>query len=429
MIAAGGMGVVVDITGWTLVAMMGLFALSFFFSGTETALYSLQSVDRQALSRGTYGDRLVARMLGKNGRALNQSILIGNETVNVALAATTASVVAHFLPGYAWANVFILTPLLVLISEITPKVLARRYKRRWATLTIWPLTAFFLLVYVPRLLFSGIVYVIGYGFGARGAWDSERMDEAEFIVLVEKGTEHGHIDPMARDIVEAVFEFDDLTVERVMTPRPDVQMLPIDLSWDELLERSRKLNHSRIPMYADNPDNIVGVLLVKDLLKHRTRPLAGPRQLRSILLPASFVPASKATDSMLQEFLTRRFHMALVVDEHGTLTGLVTLDDLLDELVGELEPDIDDVEIARTSPNSLTVKAAMDIEDFTEETGITLPEGDYHTLGGFVFHEFGRLPRRGDFITYEDHKFIVHEMAGRRIGALRVVGGPTREVS
>ena len=118
-----------------------------------------------------------------------------------------------------------------------------------------------------------------------------------------------------------------------------------------------------------------------------------------------------------------------VVDEHGTLTGLVTLDDLLDELVGELEPDIDDVEIARTSPNSLTVKAAMDIEDFTEETGITLPEGDYHTLGGFVFHEFGRLPRRGDFITYEDHKFIVHEMAGRRIGALRVVGGPTREVS
>ena len=252
MIAAGGMGVAFDVTGWTLVVIVTLFALSFFFSGTETALYSLQPVDRQALSRGGYSDRLVANMLKKRGEdELNLVILIGNETVNVALAATAAVLVAYVLPDYPWANVFILTPLLVLISEITPKVLAKRYKRRWAKVTIWPITAFFHTLWPVRISYSALLNLIARAFGVRKQSEREQLDEAEFMVLVGRGAEDGHINPMARDIVEAVFEFDDLTVERVMTPRPDMKTLPIDLIWTELHDQCRQLDHSRIPMYAD----------------------------------------------------------------------------------------------------------------------------------------------------------------------------------
>jgi len=420
MIASGGIGAF-EVTPWTFVAMLTLFALSFFFSGTETAMFSLQQVDRQALSRGGRSGRLVVYMLG-NKRELLPTILIGNETVNVALAATTAGLIAFVIPDAPWINVLLLTPLLVLISEITPKVLAFRFNRRWSQLAVWPLSAFYYTIWIPRFAFSELVNRISRVFGARGEVAEEGLAEEELMVLVGEGAAAGEFDQMERDIIEAVFEFDEITIERVMTPRPDIESLPTDLSWDELLKKCREMEHSRIPMYADQPDNIVGVLLLKDLLKHRESPLAGPRQLRSILLPATFVPASKPADAMLKEFLKRRFHMALVVDEHGTLTGLVTLDDLLDELVGELEHDTEDSEIARISPTALTVKAAMDIEDFTEETGIELPEGDYHTVGGFVFHEFGRLPKRGDAITLGSHKFIVAEMEGRRIHALRVTG-------
>ena len=430
MIAAGGL-VALEVTPWTVAIMFGLFALSFFFSGTETALYSLQPVDRQALSRGSLSGRLVVRILERR-RELLPTILIGNETVNIAIATTSAAILALVLPNAPWANVLVITPILVLFSEITPKVLAYRFNRRWAQIAIWPLWVFFYaLTFVPiRPAFSMLVNVIARGAGVKGEMPEEGLAEADLRVMVGKGAAVGQFDQMEADIIEAVFEFDEWTIERLMTPRPDIESLPTDLSWEELLKRCSEMEHSRIPMYEDTTDNIVGVLLLKDLLKHRKAPLEGPRQLRSILLPATFVPASKPASAMLQEFLKRRFHMALVVDEHGTLTGLVTMDNLLDELLGELDPDTEDSEISRISPTALTVKAAMDIEDFAEETGIEVPEGDYHTVGGFVFHEFGRLPRRGDSITVGAHKFVVAEMEGRRIHALRVIGyTATREVS
>lgn len=143
-----------------------------------------------------------------------------------------------------------------------------------------------------------------------------------------------------------------------------------------------------------------------------------------MLLPPVFVPSSKSADSMLREFLERRFHMAFVVDEHGTFVGLVTLDDLLAELLGE-DDETFDTEIARLRPDALTVKASIDVDDFVEETGIELPAGDYHTLGGYVFHALGRLPRKGDHVTHGEHRFVVAKMEGRRIAELIVTGTAT----
>lgn len=414
-LATGGMEL--EAGPLTAVAIVLCFVGSFFFSGTETAYFSLQKVDQEWFARTHGAGRQVVWLLERRA-ALITTILLGNETVNIALSATCAGLIAAWFPSMPWLNVILLTPVLVLISEITPKILAYRYRRSWARLAAWPLSAFYWLVIPFRLVLSLIVSTLAGLLGAQK--DVERgVHPEELMVIIDSGAATGALDPLERDIIEAVFEFDAMTVERLMTPRPDVFAVPLATGWEALLDAARTAGHSRIPITGSSPDDIVGVLLLKDLLRFRDEPFAGPRQLRSLLLPPVFVPASKQADGMLEEFLERRFHMAFVVDEHGTLVGLLTLDDLLHELLGE-DDDTDDSEIARLRPDALTVKASIDVEDFVEETGIELPEGDYHTLGGFVFHELGRLPRKGDTVAVHDHRFVVAKMEGRRIAEVIV---------
>jgi CBS domain containing-hemolysin-like protein len=414
---ATGAAVDVQVGPWTAVWVLALFAASFFFSGTETSYFSLQKVDREVVGRQGRTGRIVHMLLQRRAPLIT-TILLGNEIANTALAATGAAIVVALAPGQEWLNVVLLTPLLVLISEITPKVLAFRFPRGWARVAAWPLLAFYVLVWPVRFVFSALIGTLGRMLGADHELQ-EGVAEEELMVYVDRGAATGELDPMERDMIEAVFEFDDLTVERLMTPRPDMFTLPVATPWEALLQAVREAGHSRIPVTGATADDIVGVLLLKDLLKYRRAPFSGPRQLRSLLLPPVFVPASKAADSMLREFLERRYHMAFVVDEHGTLVGLITLDDLLEELLGEDE-DTEESEIARLRPDALTVKASIDVEDFAEETGIALPEGDYHTVGGFVFHQLGHLPRKGDAVVLGGHRFVVSQMEGRRIAELVV---------
>jgi putative hemolysin len=399
-------------------AVIALMAASFFFSGTETAFFSLQKPERERFAKGTYAQQQVVALLSKRA-ALITTILLGNECANTALAATTGTLIATYAPTMPWLNIVLLTPVLVLFSEITPKVLAFRLRHLWAPFVALPFLVWFWAATPARLVFSTLVSLVARLFGAEDKGDG--IAEDELMAYVAHGAETGELDPTERDIIEAVFEFDDLTVGRLMTPRPDVFSVPLTIGWDELMARCREEGSSRIPVTGQGRDDIIGVLLLKDLLRFRSTPLSGPKQLRALLLPPVFVPASKSADGMLREFLEKRFHMAFVVDEHGTFVGLVTLDDLLGELVGGTdEEDTEDSEIARIRPDALTVKASIDVEDFAEETGIHLPEGDYHTLGGFVFHQLGRLPRKGESVSHGEHRFVVSRMEGRRVSEIVV---------
>jgi len=400
-----------------------LFLASFFFSGTETALFSLQPVDRQRFEHegGRTGQRILALL--ERQAALISSILLGNESTNIAISALGAFLFAALAPGRPWLNVVVLTPALLLLSEITPKVIAYRYNVRWARAVVWPLSGFVVLVSPVRWLLSSAITVLGRPLGVRGPKAAERIAESEIRTLLEQGAASGDVDEREREIIEAVFEFDDISVGRLMTPLPEVFAIPVDIAWPDLLARCRDDGHSRVPVYEGRIDNVVGVLLLKDLLKYRRRPPAGPRQLRSMLMPPVFVPRSKPADIMLREFLERRYHMACVVNEHGTLVGLVTLDDLLSELVGDLldpEDEATGPEVERPMPGVLDVKGMMDLEDFEEETGIALPEGEYDTVGGFVFHLLGRLPKAGDAISWGGLHFEVLAMEGRRVDEVRV---------
>ena len=398
-----------------------LFSLSFFFSGSEIALFSLQKVERQKVgAAGRTGTRII-ELLEHRSRLIT-TLLMGNETVNVLIAAVGASVIAQLAPGRSWLNVLVLTPAILLFSEITPKVLAVRYNQQWSLAVAWPLYAFYVIVTPIRWIVGGIVNALASLFRVRRDTEDDALNEAEIRTLIQHGQEAGGVDAREREIIEAVFEFDDLTVGRLMTPRPDIFAVPLTVTWEELLTTAREHAFSRVPVYEERFDNIIGTLLIKDLLRYRKRPLTTPRQLRSILLPPSFVPASKPADDLLREFMSRKMHQAIVVDEHGTVVGLVSLDDLLSELVGDLL-DIDDkpnAAIEEAGPGILAVPGDLDIEDFEEETGIALPEGEYHTVGGFVFHELGRLPRTGDVVAFDEHAFEVAAMDGRRVTQIRV---------
>lgn len=410
--------------GVAIAVSVVLLLLSFLFSGTETALFSLQKLQRQRLdARGGAGQQ-VNRLLDRR-TALITTILIGNETVNVAFASTGAGLFEG-MSGYPWLdpwlNILVVTPILVLLSEITPKVLAFRFNARWARVAAWPITAFQWMVLPVRLVVSGIVTVLARALGVTGARQEEGLREAELLSLLDQGARAGNVEAHEREMVEAVFEFEDLTVGRLKTPRPDMFTLTLDTPWDEIVGACREQGYSRVPMHDGDPENIVGVLLLKDVLKHRGSPPQGPRQLRSLLLPPVFVPQSKPAHDMLKAFLERRYHLAFVVDEHGTLTGLVTLDDLLAELFGDFpdEDDEDDDSVVTVAPGMWVVQANLDLEDFAEDVGLVVPEGDYHTVGGFVFHRLGRLPHRGDAFTFSGHRFVVKRMEGRRIAEVTV---------
>jgi CBS domain containing-hemolysin-like protein len=411
MILAASLSVDVEPSVATAVLIVCLFAASFFFSGTETALYSLEKVDRSWFERkGTTG-RQVNWLLSRNN-ALIATILMGNETANVTLATVSASLCAQYFPGYPWVNVLILPPILLLVSEFTPKTLARRFNRRWARLAVWPLTAFFFAGLPFRLVVSGLVTLLARPFGVSQHSAQENLREDELRRYIARGAAAGELDEMERDIIESVFEFDTIVVERLMTPRPDVFSLPLETPREDLFRLAREAGFSRIPIHSGRSDDILGVLLLKDLLRLH---VSDEPSIRTLLLSPVFVPQSKPADTMLREFLAKKLHMAFVVDEHGTLIGLVTLDDLLDELIGELEADDEDSEVSRVRPGVYTVRAGIDTEDFTEVTSISLPEGDYNTVAGFVFHQLGRLPRTGDEVQHEQWSFVVSRMEGRRI--------------
>lgn len=404
--------------------VLALLAASFAFSGTQAAFLALQKPDRERMSRGTPAEQQVGRLL-QDRTALMTSFMLGNETANVAFAAVVAGWIADGALGHVvgW-TLLVATPFVVLLGDATPGLLGRRFRREWAPAAAWPVTAWYTLVAPVRMLFAGI----GTGVARllQIEQPSDSVAEEELLAYVDSSTATGELDPSERDIIEAVFEFDELTVERLMTPRPDVFSVPANLPWTELLQRCREQELSRVPITGQTAEDIVGLLLVKDLLKFREEPPT-PRQLRTILLPPTFVPASKTADSMLQEFLAKRFQMAFVVDEHGTFVGLVTLDDLLRELLGSPEDeDEPEEEIEQHGPGALAVKASIDIEDFTQQTGIALPEGDYHTLGGFVFHQLGRLPQEDEAVVHGRYEFRVAEMEGRRVTEIVVTDlGPT----
>ena len=424
--------------GATAVATEGavflvLLALSAFFSGSEVALFSLTDSDRTRLrERGIARARRVLAMLERPRRLLI-TLLILNTLVKVA-AAILATVltgqiaVALGLDQVAWGpetllllQVVVLTLVLLVLGEISPKLVARQQNVRWALACSAPLHALFRVFYpLSDLLVRGMSR-----FEHRFKPAAAAVSNEDLKTLADLGEADGTLEEQERAIIHSIVEFGETSVREVMVSRVDVHALPDTARLEEALALIRETGHSRFPLYHDHLDNILGILYAKDLIPLLDQEEAHalgqqPADWERIARPAKFVPVARRLDDMLADFQNSNTHIAIVVDEYGGTAGIVSLEDILEEIVGEIRDEHDlpeELPYETVAPNVYRVDAGLNLDDFLDDFGLDLDteEFDFDTIGGLFFHLTGEIPDEGDEAEYGPIRLRVEEVENNRI--------------
>ncbi|MBU0509475.1 hemolysin family protein [bacterium] len=413
---------------WGFASFFFLIGLSAFFSSSETALFSLTRAQIDELSERK--DRAAARLslLLGNPRRLLVVLLTANTVVNI-VAATIAALLTSRVLGargeVAWlafaVEVIVVTLLILTLGEVLPKLAAIHNPLKWS------LQVAGLLAAVDWLLRPITVVLVPFTDSVARALGIEKrrlwVSEEEIKTLVEVGEERGMLEKSERELIHSIFEFGDTTVREIMVPRTDMACLDVNTPLDKLLETVRETQHTRIPIYEESVDNIVGILHTKDLLLHY--PFEHGLNLRSILRKPIFVPETKLIHELLTMFQGQRLHMTIAVDEYGGTAGLVTLEDVIEEIVGDIqdEHDVESPLWTRLDEKTVVADARLDVETVNEilDSHVIPTEQDYETLGGFLLAETGEFPAAGTTVEYHNYQFIIEQVNSHRLGRIRIV--------
>ncbi len=416
-----------------------LLLLSAFFSMAESALTSIRHSWMRMLKEQNH--RLAPYLLAfksEPSRFLS-TVQVGLNIVAFlasAVAATNLAEPLHnllrpieqatgvSLLGFSVAVVAIITAFAnVIIGETVPRSIAITYSERVALMVIVPLMLFDRLFLLPILLVNLATRSILKLFGIQMQRLAPIVSEEELRVLVEAGEEQGVIEEQEKEMIQSIFEFTDTIAREVMTPRVDMKTVPLNASIQEVIELIRKTGHSRIPVYEGNVDNIVGIVHAKDLLPLCESPNARV-SIVEVMRPAFFVPESKRVVELLQEMRRQRTHMAILQDEYGGTSGLVTLEDLMEEIVGEIqdEYDVEPETLVETLPDgTILIDARIHIDDASELLNVEMESEEFDTLGGYVFGQLGHLPTVGESVVVDGWELRVHELEGHRIRTVQAI--------
>jgi len=416
-----------------------LLIASALFSGSEVALFSLDGSDQELLTeKKDRASRRVLRLL-EQPRPLLISILILNTVVNVAAAILAAIMTQRIAGAFGWSpgltliiEVIVLTFVLLVVSEITPKLIATRHAAAYSRLLSGPLLFFHrLLSPLSSLLARAMV-----GVQSRLQTGQERPLSGEDLkAMAEIGEAHGTLEEEERELIHSIVEFGETSVREIMVSRLDIAALPVTSTLSEALETIRKSGHSRLPLYVEHLDNILGIVYAKDLLHYLTENQESKHiNWTRLARPSMFVPLGKKLDDLLRDFQMQKTHIAIVVDEYGGTAGLVTLENVLEEIVGDIRDEHDEEEkmpFTRLSDDTYRCDARLDLDDLDELFGITLEteKFDFETLGGLIFHLAGAIPSEGDEWSYKGFTIRVETIKNHRIGdvLLRYKPVPTPE--
>lgn len=424
-----------------MVLLALLIVLNAFFATTETALVSARrSRLRQLRNEGVRWAALAER-LAEDSRPLLTTVYLGTILIHFATAAF--AVLALVPPASEWLAqipplgsfatflAFILVvPTLALVmlvfGELLPKSLALRNPESMA-LRLAPIFR------VVSWLLSPIVKVLVlFSRLAESLAGSEHpgvgvpfVTEEEIRTMVDAGEEGGVIEEDEKEMIFSIFEFGDTLAREIMVPRIDVTALDVTASLDEAINLVLEKGFSRIPVYSDTIDNVIGLLYAKDLLYRLREGMTGIG-LESLLRPAYFVPESKELNELLQELQTQKIHMAIVVDEYGGMAGIVTIEDIIEEIVGEIqdEYDVEEPFAQLVSANEAIFNARIDLDDVNKLLGANFPTDEADTLGGLIYNELGKVPAVGDKVQIDGFHIEVVSVAGRRIKMVRIVRLP-----
>jgi magnesium and cobalt exporter, CNNM family len=412
-----------------LLGVAALVLLNAFFVGAEYGLVTARRTRIQELvDSGNKRARDVLRITGDPPRfiaAMQLGVTLTSLGIGAlgehALAKALDPLVATFL-AVALAYL-LLTFVHVVIGELVPKGVALRHSEGTALAVALPFRAFFIvfqpLVWVLQRSTEVVLRLLRLEPpGAEG----EAHSEAELRLLLFQSKEQGEIEEQEQELIYKVFDFADKEVSDVMVPRPEVVAVKLDLPTEEALRVVTDSPYTRYPVYRDTIDDVVGILHLRDLyLALIDRGIESTR-IEDLVRPAHIVPETKDLAALLAEFRVTSQHMALVVDEYGGFEGIVTLEDLLEEIVGEIEDEFDlpDESVEQVDEDTIAIDGTFPIDDFNEQFAVALPQEDYHTVAGFVFGLLGHAPQRGDEVAHDGMLFSVLEVEGSRIDRLSV---------
>lgn len=433
-----------------LFVLFVLVMINAFFAMSEIAIISLN--DNKLEKMAENGDKKAKQVLKltKDSSGFLSTIQIGVTLAGFLTSATasqsfavrlTERIAATNVVNYIPVGVIsVLSTVLItvimsyfslVLGELVPKKIAM-HKPEKVSFTVVPVLLFVNKVFRPfvKLLSAstnGVVRLFGIDPNA----DEEVVTEEEIRMMVDVGQEKGVIEDTQKEMINNIFEFDDMDVADIMTHRTDVDCVDIEDGLAEVVKISMEYGHSRIPIYKEDPDNIIGIVYIKDLLKYVGASLPKSKSIKDIMREAYYVPETKQCNELLNEMLEKHIQMAVVVDEYGGTAGIVTLEDIIESIVGNIQDEYDneDEEISKINENTFTIDGITDIEEVEEQLGISIPEGDYDTLGGFIISLLGYLPtgEKQDETQFENVKFTVLNVEERRIGKVKVEILPVEE--
>ncbi|ELZ21954.1 hypothetical protein C477_04394 [Haloterrigena salina JCM 13891] len=402
------------------VAVLLLIALSAFFSSSEIAMFNLPKHRLEGMVEDDVPGAKLVKSLKDDPHRLLVTILVGNNIVNIAMSSIATAILSlHFggLVGVLLAT-FGITALVLLFGESVPKSYAVENADTWSIRISRPLKATEYLLFPLIILFDYLTRQVNRLIGSTGAIESPYVTRDEIQEMIESGEREGVLEEEEHEMLQRIFRFNNTIVKEVMTPRLDMTAVPKDADIDEAIETCIQSGHARVPVYEGSLDNVLGVVHIRDLVRDLNygETEADDLELEDLIQPTLHVPESKNVDELLTEMRENRMHMAIVIDEFGTTEGLVTVEDMIEEIVGEILKSGEDEPIEQLDDRTVIVRGEVNIEDVNEALEIDLPEGEeFETIAGFIFNRAGRLVEEGEEITYDGVRITVETVENTRI--------------
>jgi magnesium and cobalt exporter, CNNM family len=406
---------------WGLIVIVFvLIFLSAIFAAAETFITRVTRVRAYRLQEeGKRGAPSLVKIAENPSPYLNVTLLL---MLAAHLAGTTvAAIVSVRVLGDRWGEIIatvLMTLLLFVLAEVTPKTFAILQTDRVA-LRLAPATVALTRLFGP--VSRGLIKMANVIMPGKGLPEGPFVTEADIMAMAEVASEEEEIEEQEKEMIHSIFEFGDTVVRDVMVPRPDIIAVDASRSFNDVLDRVILHGYSRIPVYRENLDEVVGVVYAKDVLRqiHAGRQ-AG--RLQDIMRKPYFIPESKKVSELLRDMQKEKFHLAIVVDEFGSVSGLVTLEDLLEEIVGEIadEYDREEPSVEPAGENRFRVNARLPVDELNELLDVQLPNSEWDTVGGLMMGMLGRLPEQGEQLQFEQLRFTAERVHGRRIAKVLV---------
>jgi len=400
-----------------------LILCSAFFSASETALFAANRVAlRQRQVQGDRRARMAYALLNRASELLT-TLLAGNTMANVGATVIATSIALSLLArrGGEWVAFLGTTFMLLILAEIAPKTLAARHADRMALAVAGPIHAVMRL-FIPLIrVLSIVATALVRPFGGHIPPRAPLVTEEQLRFLVEVGEKEGVLEEEEREMIHSIFEFGDTVVREVMRPRVDIAAVPADATINAALGLMTERGHSRLPVYDGSIDHIAGVVYIRDLIPALRQGRLDQR-VTEVQRPPFFVPETKKVDDLFREMQQKKVSMAIVLDEYGGTAGLVTVEDLLEEIVGEIqdEYDLEEKPIQLINDHTAVVNARIHIEDVNQLLGLELPVDEVDTVAGLVYSLLGRVPVQGETVSLPGAELRVEKTLGQRITKVRI---------